>query len=271
MKDHELGSLMDRSTRDLPVDVEGLVAGGSARGRAALRRRRLGTALAAAGATAAVTVGIVAAPSLLAGGPVPREIVEAGPASASAGDPDATHGAVEQPARPDRPLRHAAAELPSIVMTALGAPVTSASVLEDAKHPLWDEAREKIVHFRWKGTLTTVMITPAHRSATCAELAAPDALPTLDGKAGAELPTRDPQECRVVDGLQVLVSPAYDLPVKAQGAQAWNHGYVVSVTSYNVPDGKNPDGSEDVPPVMDQPAIPMDRLIDLVTSEAWFA
>ncbi len=75
--------------------------------------------------------------------------------------------------------------------------------------------------------------------------------------------------CSVVDGLEVLTS-TQDFPVRTIGVTVWNHGYAVQLQSYNVATSKNPDGSEDVPPVMDAPAISVEDLIAIASSEVWF-
>ncbi len=272
MKDTEFHDLLDRSTRRLDADVDRLVAVGVARGRTSLRRRRFGTAIAAVGVTAAVTVGVAVAPNWSDDDPAPTTVAQIDPGFAAA--PVPADELLPQPERPDRPITVPARLVPDQVADLLGTPGAATAPLERAPYILVDSKRERIVHFRWQGTLTTVTIDAAHSLASCEELA----LGRVEGLQlvnpdGGELPTpptREPNECRVVDGLQVLVIPAYDLPAKAQGATAWNHGYAVSVTSYNVPDGKNPDGSEDVTPLMDHPAVSMDALIDLATSEIWF-
>ncbi len=271
MKDDEFSKLLDESTRNLAADVDVLVAGASARGRTSLRRRRFGTAFATAGLTAAVVAGVAVAPQILGDDPKPADVAQVDPEGAEPGFAAGGSSPDVQPARPDRPITVAARDIPAMVAVELGGAADLGAIVEDDAHPLVDKRRERLVHFRWKGTLTTVWVEPAQRRAGCEELGTADVEgPRLTNGEGVAGPTREPNDCRVVDGLEVLVSPAYDLPVKAHGAEAWNHGYKISVTSYNVVDGKNPDGSEDVPPLMDQPAIDMDALIALVTSEVGF-
>jgi hypothetical protein len=71
MKEHELIALMERAGDGLAPDVDALVTGGTARGRRALRRRRLAGGL---GAVAAVGAIAVAATVLSGGGGTPPTV-----------------------------------------------------------------------------------------------------------------------------------------------------------------------------------------------------
>lgn len=266
MNDDEFRSMVDRSTRGLTTDLDPLVTTAAARGQASLRRLRAAGAFAGAGLSVAVVGGVALLPDLGDDGPSTRDVAVAAPGLGAQPEPPAT--AEPQPARPDRPLAGSAADLPRLVAEQLGDPDALGGVVEDAVHPLVERPKERLVHFRWKGTLTTIGIEPAARRADCIALATTEEQP-LAG-AGVDVPAREDVECRIVDGVEVLVAPAPPGAVKVHGAQAWQHGWTVSVTSYNVPDGKNPDGTENVQPLMADPAIDMDSLVELVTSDIWF-
>lgn len=77
MKEHELTALMERAGDGLAPDVEGLVAGGAARGRRALRRRRVASGFGAAAAVCAIAV---AATVLSGGGGTPNTVPDHAPA-----------------------------------------------------------------------------------------------------------------------------------------------------------------------------------------------
>lgn len=208
-------------------------------------------------------MGIVATSvSLVAPSSVDRSH-DASPAAASEAPSvsEPTDVSVPQPARPDRPLTVAAVNMPAEV--AKMADGDLGAVLQDERHPVVDEKQRRIVHFRWNGTLTTLVVEPAHLRASCEEQATPTPRTDRQGVQGAE--------CLVVDGLDTLVWPADEVPTTlAHGVSVWNHGYIVSAVSYMAADGKNPDGSEDVEPLMAEPALSIEELTDIAQSDVWF-
>jgi hypothetical protein len=248
--DHQLETLFRDSSADLSPDVVDLVAGGIARGRARRRRQGVGAALAAVAVVGVIGVAASVAPGLV-------DDRDSAPAFVAAPDP------VKPKERPDvtTPRQDIDAEL-AVAATDIPAEVASVvspgdlpqaleklgPILQDDTFPLVDTAREKIVHFRWEGTLTTFIIEPASGLGTCQEFAAQG-----DGA------------CEVVNGLETLTwGPTTADQDTAQGVQVWQHGYAVSAISYNAPDGK------DVPPTMADPAISLDDLTALAASEVWF-
>lgn len=255
MNERDLTALLERATGDLVPEVDRLVADGTARGRTRLRRRRVGSALAVAAAVVVLTIGT----SLLMSGDGGKPRTEPDFADDTQSVETKT---VElprpQPKEPDRPTTVSAREAPTIIGTFLP-PGPISEPLENADFPLVDTADERLVHFRYDGTLTTFSIARADSLATCREFANAE-------QANESLPQ---PVCSVADGLEVLTS-TQDSPVRTIGVTVWNHGYAISLQSYNVARSKNPDGSEDVPPVMDAPAISVDDLITIASSEVWF-
>jgi hypothetical protein len=119
--------------------------------------------------------------------------------------------------------------------------------LQDDSHPLVDTERHKVVHFRWDGTLTTFSFEPASPMATCEQMEA------------------DLSSCSKIAGDDALTWQAQKADqVTSHGLMMWRHGYVVTAISYNAPEGK------EVPPIMDAPAISLEKLTELATSEVWF-
>ena len=111
-----------------------------------------------------------------------------------------------------------------------------------------DLRQDKVVHFLLDGTLTTVVVERADSIAGCREQAR--------GGPGA---------CELRDGHDLLRwGPTQADGVTARGASYWNHGFVVSVLSYDAPDGK------DVAPVAPAPTLTAAELERVATSEVWF-
>ncbi|WP_240641141.1 hypothetical protein [Nocardioides ferulae] len=194
-------------------------------------------------------------------GEEPREgsqVAGEGPSS------DPAPSAPAQQRRPDRPLAVAASDMPAEVAGLVpdGEP---GPVVRGPLHPLVDDEQNRIVHFRWDGTLTTLVIEPAFLRAGCAQQAAPES-----DWPGGKAPTVATATCEIVAGLEMLTWPASDPDARAHGVSVWNHGYIVSAVSYDAVDGKNPDGSEDVEPLLDEPALSLEELAEIVRSEVWF-
>ena len=157
----------------------------------------------------------------------------------------------------DARIAVAAADIPATVAGLLPAGALGETLL-DPPYGVTDLEQEKIVHFLWEGTLTSMVIERADRLASCEEQAAPDTMP--DGTVGE--PT---SVCAVEGGVELLSEgPATNDQVTAQGVSAWVHGFIVTAMSYNAADGK------EVPPVTGVPPISMDDLTMLATSDGWF-
>jgi hypothetical protein len=278
MTETQLGELLERATADL-TPAPDLVTGAVRRGRSRRGRHLAATGVAAAAVLGAVTVGA----SLLPGGTGPATVADPNGA-VSTGDPGfatgggpATEAPLSQPATPDRPITVAGKDVPATIASFLP-PGDVGPILDDDIHPFVTASEpggfERTVHFRYNGALVTFTIERADARATPEEFANPpiDTRPKSgDGAEQPKQPRQEPGYLQVVDGLQVWVSPTYPtLALQVNGVSVWNHGYVVGLVSYNAPDGKNPDGSENVTPLYDAPVIDTETLIKIATSEVWF-
>lgn len=252
MTEHQTSSLLHDATHDLAPDVERLVRGGVVRGRTRRRRRRVGASLAAAAVVGVTGVAASVGPGLLDGDSSPREARVADQGTTT---PAKAPTLAPQPATPDRLITVAAEDIPGVVADTLGEGDLG-PILSKGSYPLVDQRQEKVVHFRWEGTLTTFIIERADTLGSCAEMVDPVNQP--DGEPWGE--------CVVVDGLETLEwGPDTGDGVTAQGTMVWQHGYVVSALSYNAADGK------DVPTVTEVPPISPGQLLELTSSEIWFA
>ena len=229
-----LSDLLHSTSTD-ELDVAALVDGGTRRGRAGLRRRRIATSVSAAALVAAVAVGGTALAQLQSGPPA------GGPFASGSSSPTVDP-------KPDKArLAVAAADVPDMIGTILGDHTSAGAIRKADPYPFVDEQQTTIVHFFWQGTLATFVVEPAR--ATCAQWA-PQAHGTCTTSAGGELLT--------------MPDTTAD-QVTARSASYWpGNGYVVSVLSYNASEGK------DVAPIMARPPLSMDQLIAVATSDAWF-
>ncbi len=258
--DHQLETLFRDSSSDLSPDVAGLVAGGIARGRARRRRQGVGAALATVAVFGVIGVAASVAPGLGdSGDPAPAASTGSDPVKPTE-KPEVTPAAQTIDAELAIPANDIPAEIATMLATDLPDALESLGpVLREHPYPLVDTATQKIVHFRFDGTLTTFSVEPAQGLGTCAQFAQQ---------------SNDNTGCQVVDGLEVLTWPYRSLEelasalesgeVLSQGVMVWQHGYVVSALSYNAPHGK------DVPTIMDAPPISVEQLTEVASSEVWF-
>jgi hypothetical protein len=242
MNDHEITTLLDRAGSELRPDVPDLVARGAARGRATRRRHRAGAAIAAVAVVGVAGAGVFAAQ--LHAGPGDTTVVD--PAGAPSGKvapkPAAADSHAAQPA-PDAPLALEPEAIRAEIAKTM--PGESGPILREAPYPVVSSVHDRILHFRYEGTLTSFIIEPARGATSCEE---------SEG------------ECAVVDGVEVLTSgPTTADQVTAQGVSVWRHGYVVSVLSYNAAEGK------DVAPLTAEPPIGLATLTDIALSDAWYS
>jgi hypothetical protein len=250
MTDHDILTLLHDAATD--VDVPPYPAADVlASGRVIRRRRSLRVATLAGTGVAAVVLSAVVLPPLVGAGPQPPSSAPE-VATRPTEEPAAETTLPEpQPREPDRPITVAAADIPQTVASFLPDGELG-GIVRDETHPLVETERERVVHFRWNGALTTVVIGPANTLASCEELA-------------------ESGRCEVVNGLETLIWPGKASPgTRTHGVEVWQHGYVISLTSYDAPDGKNPEGSEDVASVLDGPAIGIDLLTEIASSQVWF-
>ena len=273
MTEQQVTDLLDRATTDLRTDSD-LVAGAVRRGRGRRRRHRAVSCVAAVAVLGAVAAGA----SLLSDATAPATVLDRELATAGvdpADDPGDDTGPLAQPSTPDRPITVAGRDVPATIASFLP-PGELGPILQDHPYPFVTDSQpdgaERIVHFRYQGALVTFVIERSEARSRAEELAAADPVEErLTSRDGVEPPQREPGEIRLVDGLQVWVAPTYPtLQVQTNGVSVWNHGYIVGLTAYNAAGGKNPDGSEDVTPLFDEPVIDTDTLIEIAASEVWF-
>jgi hypothetical protein len=146
----------------------------------------------------------------------------------------------------DARLTVAAHHVPGTIRAMLGHGEVG-QILEDARFPLEDGNRSKVVHFLFSGAITTFVVEPAGSLGSCAGFA----------RAGTSQHLR----CDVVDGLETLTWSDEDGPdIPAHGVSVWQHGFVVSLVSYSNPRID-----------LRQPPISVDELTTLARSPIWFS
>jgi hypothetical protein len=251
-------ALFHGATTDFVPDVDRLVQGGVARGRTLRRRRRVGTSLAAVAVVGILGVAAGAGSQLVGGdlgstGSLYADTPSGTPSSTPSAAPSPPSGATST-LPVDAEIAVAAADVPGIVAELLPAGTLGETLL-DPPYGIADQRQKKIVHFVYDDTLTSFIIERADSLATCAEQV--DPANQADGEPGGQ--------CVEEDGVTLLTwGPETADGVTAQGVSAFVHGYVVTAISYNAIDGK------DATPVSVDPAISMESLTTLVTSERWF-
>lgn len=253
--EHQQASLLLRhATSDLTPDVDRLVAHAITRGRRQRRRRRVGTSFAAVAVIGVIGLAASVGPGLLrddatssSGVGFADDTTSPDPAPTT---PEATESdAGEPPYVPiDALVTVSAEDMPSVAAALLPEGVLGPT-LKGPPFGITDLPQEKIVHFLWDGTLTTLIIERA------------DSLVSCDAQAAEATDS----ECVTEGGVQLLrTGPTTADQVTAQGVSAWVHGFIVTAMSYNAADGK------DVAPVTDVPPISMADLTMLATSDVWF-
>jgi hypothetical protein len=242
MNDHEITTLLDRAGSELRPDVAELVARGAAQGRVTRRRRRVGAAVAAVAVVGVVGAGAFAAQLHTGSGNTVVVDPADQPSAKIAPKPATPHKGDVQPA-PDAPLTLDTQAIRDQIAQTL--PGESGAILTGGSFPVVDAEHDRILHFRYEGTLTSFIIEPARGMASCEEQSA---------------------SCAVVDGVENLtLGPTTADQVTAQGVSVWRHGYIISVLSYNAADGK------DVPPLMAAPPISIETLTAIAMSDAWYS
>ena len=242
MNQRNPSTLLHEATTGLEPDVDRLVAGGVARGRTLRRRRRVGTALAAA-----AVVGVLGAAASLVPTLGDRGQQEAPVAT----DPTGSTGS-PSPGPEDDPLEVAvsAEDVPGAVEELLGRQ-GAGPLRRDPPYGAVSRPRELIAHFSWQETLASLVIEPFSgkgRSA-CESAASGPTYRCVSDSAGDPL---------------LLWGPTTGDGVAAQGATVWRAGFQVSVLSYNAAEGK---GS---PTLFAEPPLTMDDLTLLAASDRWF-
>ena len=248
--DAQAQRLLRGATTDLTSDVDTLVRGGIARGRTRRRRRRVGSALAAAAVVGVIGVAASVAPGVLGSDASGSPDV----AGTSASDPSAT--VTPTPAPPvgpgdPRALAVRAADVPAAFASLFPGEITGLPNREVS-----DEA--PIVDFRWDGFATRVGLTPSE--------------PAYGATPAEQCATSGPGngECRALpDGtwVQALEStgPAVDGGVSSVFVTAWTpDGWTVTVVSHNAASSKAG------PVLAAAPPFTVAQLEEAATSDVWF-
>jgi hypothetical protein len=265
MNETELTDLLERGSRLQAPDVEALVAGGTARGRRSLRRRRVGTASAAVLATAGVATSIV----LLARGGViatdPSTPVAA-TGSTAPSTPASTAPSTEPSASARRVVQsdgngpvtvtarlRTIAEIHADIQRILGP--GASDPLQGPSRPVTDlDGDELSWFFRFDGAEAQVHITP---------------FPGGCAPSGEDITPRS--DClKTTTGIGYSTfGPFKDLGYWQQTVDAWHHGFMIMIISKNVHEDLT-DTGVNTRVVADKPTIAMDRLVSLATSDIWF-
>lgn len=228
-EDNGVVELLRRASDDLSPDVGRLVAGGITRGRSRQRRARIGTAVASV-AVIGVVGGLAAVVPLLGSSPQDGD--------AGLADDGVVASDTSSPTPTVTPTMLAltikAADVPAAVDTLLGTNLAGPPLLEPP-YGVRDTADEKVVHFLYRGMLTSVVI----------ERQAPPAGATDGTVTEASGPT-------TADG------------VTAQSATVWRYGFMITVMSYNAAEGK------ESPTLQPDPALTHDQLATIAGSDIWF-
>lgn len=260
MNETELTTLLERGSRLHEPDVDALVAGGAARGRRSLRRRRVGTVTLSALATAGIATGSL----LLAGGgitptdaslPVASSGTEVSPATTSSDSTRIVHphdgnGPVEVTAE----LR-SIPEIHADIQRVLG-PGTS-DLLRGLSGPVSNlDGDDLSWFFRFDDAEAQASISP---------------VPYGCGPSGEEVAHQT--GCLTTDdGVDYRTAGPWrnDGPNQwGQTVVSWQHGFEIMVISTNIHEEIS-EQDYDVTVVADQPTITLDQLVDLATSDIWF-
>lgn len=254
MNENELTALLDRGSRVHEPDVEALVAGGAARGRRSLRRRRVGTASVAALAVA----GIVTGGMFLAGGDGTATDASLPIASAPTPTPITEPRIVESdgngPVEVTAYLR-TVEEIHDDIQRMLG-PGTS-DVLDGLSSPrVMLDGDELDWFFRFADAEAQVSILP---------------FPTGCTPSGEQVEHQT--GCLTTDtGIEYRTAGPWANDGKGRWGQtvvAWQQGFQIMVISTNVHEEISEDDFTSTR-VADEPTIAMDDLIALATSDIWF-
>jgi hypothetical protein len=257
MNDNQPGvvELFRRATDDLGAPVDDLVAAGLTRGRALRRRRRAGTAVAAVAVFGVIGLTATVVPSLLdpESSPEPGGVAtqSSTPSPAASKEPQGERGGIvfEVPRAGAPELAVPAAEIPAAVAAIVGREGLGAT-RTDALYPIVNERYEKIVHFYWQGTVTSVIIEAVGVAdeTDCSNYA-------VEGRACETL----------ANGRLTTSFHSTADQVTALGVTVWSRtGYRVTAISYNAPGGK------DVPPTMPEPPLTKSELEAIASSDVWY-
>lgn len=249
-RDSGVTELLHRASDDLTPDVDRLVSGGIARGRTRQRRARIGTTIASL-AVIGVVGGLAVVVPRLGGPDSARDPGIATDGSSATAEPTPTVTGTPSPVEvPAELADFGADEMPAMAMGLIGSerggepgPLVSVS----------DEPGTRRVEFALQGMSTTIGIESS---------VAPS-----------------PEECALeagqVDGACVMASPDGEPMIRwgptladgvtCQGMNVFRGGWEVYVTSCNAAVAK------ESPTLAPEPPISMPELVEIATSDVWFA
>ena len=249
-RDSGVTELLHRASDDLTPDVDRLVLGGIARGRTRQRRARIGTTIASLAVIGVVGGLAVVVPQL--GGPDSAQDPGIATDGSSATE-DPTPTVTSEPSPLEGTLELAdfsADEMPAMAMELIGSewadgpgPLVSVSDLPETRR----------VEFALGGMSTTIGIE----------------------SSAAPSPKDCVLEARQVDGACVMAAPDGGPMIRwgptladgvtCQGMNVFRGGWEVYVTSCNAAVAK------DAPTLAPEPPISMPELVEIATSDVWFA
>jgi hypothetical protein len=258
MNETELTALLERGARLHEPDVDALVAGGTARGRRSLRRRRVGTASVAVLAMAGIATGGL----FLAGPGVPARDSSVSVASSPPPAPPASTRRVVDtddngPVEVDAELRPIA-EIHSEIQRVLGP--GASDPLAGLSRPLVHLGGDDLSwFFRFDDAEAQVSVHPVPYGCT---------------PSGEEIAHQT--GCLATDnGVEYRTAGPWANDGKGRWGQtvvSWQHGFEIMVISTNLHEELTSDDGAHVETtrVADHPTITMDQLIALATSDIWF-
>jgi hypothetical protein len=259
MNETELTTLLERGSHLQEPDVDALVAGGAARGRRSLRRRRVGTASVAVLATA----GIATCGLFLTGGDVTARDSSVSIASSPSPAPPTTRRVVDTddngPVEVTAELR-SITEIHSDIQRLLGP--GASNPLTGLSRPLVHLGGDDLSWFyRFDDAEAQVNVHPVPYGCTPPGEEIAHQTGCLATESGVEYRTAGPW---ANDGGRSW----------GQTVVSWQHGFEIMVISTNVHQELTSDDSATARPettrVADQPTITMDQLVALATSDIWF-
>lgn len=268
MSQHESGlsTLFDNATRDLTADVSALVDGGASRGRARLRRRRVGATIAAAAAVGVIGAAAVAVP------PLADRLSAAEVTTDPTGTPTATPTAsASASSGPPRTFGVARKDMATTLRDLLGP--GEATQLYTTEEPLGDGLPPvtRGGHLTWNGGEVTLFVNPPMSPEQVRYI---NDLPGdgMEYPVTREMVCDPPARCEdLSDGSWLRVHEGTP-PVPGSSEQR-----EVAVTSY-LPDGAwvmamayNYRGARPDEPVGPDPVLTEQQLRELVTNPIWLS
>ena len=257
MNERELTDLLDRGTAGLSPDVARLVDGGAARGRQALRRRRVGTALSASAVLGVIGLGAVLLPSEGPGRAGDTPVASGPSAVASPSQVPLTEPRMVDVDGSGEPDVEVTADLRTVEaihadLQAMLGPGAS-DLLDGRRGPrIRMEGNEMSWFFRFDGAEAQVSVYPVGRGCT---------------PAGEQIAHQT--GCLEANGVEYRTAGPWSSSgggQRGQTAVAWQQGFEIMVISENVRHSFSGKTTQ----VADSPTIPLQTLVDVATSGTWF-